>query len=467
MLRTALVILSGNALTSLLTLVRNLAVARMIPVVDYGIAATFAIAMMMVEMMSALGLQQQIVQARNGEDVRFQAGLQGFQMLRGAISALALFALAGPIAAFMKVPEATWGFQVMAVVPILNALIHFDMYRLNRSMIFGPGILATTVPALLSLISLWPLAHFYGDWRVMLWALILQAALTAVMSHVLARRPYRLVLDRAIMAQGLRFGWPILLNGMLLFLVFQGDRLIVGRELGMAVLAIFSMGLTLTLTPVLVLGRTIQNFFLPQLSAELGGAAPTPGRDPVFVGTVIMQLCALAGMILLVLTDLGADSFVRTVLGDKYADLATIILHLAVIQVVRILVSGYSTLSIAAGVSIDSMYPNLFRVAVLPFSWAVISGGGGLLALIYLAVAAECAGFLLAIALTRKYVRIPLRRVAVSGGLLVVAVAFTLANHLWGKVDEGLVLGVQVLLIAALIAAQTEFRRYFFSRAEG
>ena len=107
MLRSALLVLSGNAASSLLLLARNLLVARMILLADYGVAATFALAMAVVEMASALGLQQQIVQAKNGDDPHFQAVLQGFQLLRGIVSAAALFALAGPMADFMAIPEVT------------------------------------------------------------------------------------------------------------------------------------------------------------------------------------------------------------------------------------------------------------------------------------------------------------------------------------------------------------------------
>ena len=91
MFRSALLILSGNAATSLMLLARNLLIARLIPVSDYGIASTFAIAMAVVEMASQLGLQQQIIQAKEGEEERFQAALQGFQLLRGCMGGLVLF----------------------------------------------------------------------------------------------------------------------------------------------------------------------------------------------------------------------------------------------------------------------------------------------------------------------------------------------------------------------------------------
>ena len=68
MFKSALLLLSGNIFGSLMLLVRNLVVARLISVEDYGIAATFAISMAIVEMITALGLHQLIVQDSKGND---------------------------------------------------------------------------------------------------------------------------------------------------------------------------------------------------------------------------------------------------------------------------------------------------------------------------------------------------------------------------------------------------------------
>ena len=174
MFRSVLLILSGNAALFLLLLARNLVVARLISVENYGIAATFAITMAIVEMASQLGLQQQIIQAKDGDDPHFQAALQGFQVLRGVIAGIILFFAAGSIANFLKIPHVTWGYQVMAIVPVLNALQHFDMHRLNRQMRFWPVMLTGAVPALVSLVSVWPLYLWFGDYKVMLWAIIIQ-----------------------------------------------------------------------------------------------------------------------------------------------------------------------------------------------------------------------------------------------------------------------------------------------------
>lgn len=172
MFRTVLIILSGNATASLLTLARNLLIARLISVEDYGIAATFAISVAIVEMLSALGLQLQIVQAKDGEDDRLQAGLQGFQMLRGIFSATVLFFAAEPIAVFLGIEHAAWAFKAMAAVPLMTALVHFDVHRLHRQMRYLPEILTTTIPAALSLLATYPLYIIFGDFRVMLFAIL-------------------------------------------------------------------------------------------------------------------------------------------------------------------------------------------------------------------------------------------------------------------------------------------------------
>ncbi len=416
MFRKALLILSGNAFASLLLLARTLIIARLISVEDFGIAATFAISMAVVEMMSALGLQQQIVQAKDGNDPRLQAGLQGFQLLRGLVAGAVLFLLAGPIARLLNVEEVTWAYQLLAVVPVLNALVHFDIYRMNRTMVYLPGILTGVVPAVVSLAVVWPLAVWFGDWRVMLWSILTQAVLTVLTSHLVAERPYRLLFDRQIMAQSFRFGWPLLANGVLLFLVFNGEKLIVGRELGMAELAVFSMGITLTLTPTLVMAKSLQSFFLPQLSALRSGAqmgAPK-GQDFGILSRATLQAGLLVGAVLVVAVLLVGDPLVHVLLGPKYAELVPLLAGLAVMQALRVFKSGGSIVALACGQTENAVVANLVRVALLPVAWVVVQQGGGLVEVIWIAIAGEAIGFVVSLLLIRYRVGLSMRRLLPS-----------------------------------------------------
>ena len=431
MFRSALLILSGNAVASLINLVRNLLIARLLPVADYGIAATFAVAMSMVEMASAFGLQQQIVQARDGDDPRLQAGLQGFQVLRGLVAGAALFLLAGPFAWFLGSPQLAPAYQVLALVPVLTALTHFDVYRLTRQMRYRPIVVANAVPPIVSLVAVWPLFHWLGDYRVMLGALLVQALAMTVTSHLVAERGYRVSLDREVMRRGWSFGWPLLINNIMLFFVFQGDKMLVGRELGFEALAIFAMGVTLTLTPTLVMAKSLQSYFLPQLSA----AGDDPARFSDLAHAAI-QASMLAAAVLLLAVFLAGEAFIQMALGPKYKDLVPIFTMLAAVHAVQVLKSAPSTIALARGQTGNAAIGNVFRVSSFPIIWIVLLRAAQLEHIIWIAFAAECAGVTAAFFLVRQRVRLSLRSSTLTFGALFAVVITAVFKPFIGGMEE-------------------------------
>lgn len=456
MLRSAALILSGNAAGALMTLARNLIVARMITVEHYGIAATFAIAVSIAEMMSNFGLRQQIVQSAEGEDARFQAGLQGFSLLRGVAAGAALFLLAGPMSDFLNIPEVAWAFQIMALVPVMNAAVHFDVQRLTRAMRFWPMVLTGTVPQLFALLAIWPLSLWFGDYRIMLYSILVQSALTLVTSHIVAESPFRMVLDRALIRKSVAFGWPMLVNGALLFAVFQGDKLLVGRELGMAVLAIFAMGMTFTLTPTLLMAKSAQNFFLPQLSAA-GRADDSFAFDSL--ARAVVQVGLLNGVLLVAAIVVLGGPLVDLLLGDRYAPLQGILTSLAVLMAFRVFKSGSTVVALSRGQTSNAMLANLLRVASLPVVWWVLTQGGGLRDLILVATLAEVAGFALSLALVQRRLDVALGPVALS---LILTLAFLLLAGAgeWFALAPAMLWPVLAVALALLIWSMRDLRLY-------
>ncbi|WP_176438512.1 oligosaccharide flippase family protein [Actibacterium lipolyticum] len=460
MFRSALLLLSGNAFSSLMLLVRNLLVARLISVEDYGIAATFALSMAIVEMISQLGLQQLIVQAKDGEDPKLQAGLQGFQALRGLLAGGFLLLIAYPLANFLGVPEVAWAYQLMALVPVLNGFVHFDVFRLQRQMIYLPHILTISVPALVSVALVWPLNGIFGDYRVMLYAVLAQGVLTLVTSHLVAKTRYRATLDRSIMARGLGFGWPLLINGLLLFAVFNGEKLVIGRELGMVPLAMFAMGFTLTLTPTLVLARSLQSFFLPQLSA-----ANDPDRFER-IGAATIQANILNGLLQIAAIMLLGPLLVESVLGEKYAPLVPLLLWLSILQAVRVFKSGPAVVALAKAKTDNAMWANLCRVASLPLSWYLAANGYDLINIIWVAIGAELVAMCVSLFLLGRRVGYPLSRV---WGSIAVALGFMVALALrdWFAQDGAAPIWTSAVCIAMFglsLASMTALKGYVMAR---
>lgn len=405
MLRTGFMVFFVKALTSALSLARNLLIARLISVEDYGVAATFALIVSTVEMVSAFGLHLQIVQAKDGGDARFQAALQGFQVLRGLVSSSLLLILAGPFAAFFDVPEAVAAYRVMALVPLLNALVHFDIHRRTRGMVFWPALMTSALAITGGLLVIWPLYYWFGDWRVMLGSLIVQTLIATTVSHLVAERPYRLSLDKGLIARSLGFGWPIMLNSILLYIGMQGDRMIVGRELGMAALAIFSMGVTLTMTPTLVMTGSLSSLFLPQLSAA------QDRRDRfIHLGNVAMQAMLVMACLLVAGVAILGRPVADLLLGARYGDLLPLLIWFAILFAVRMLKNGPSLMAVAVAETRNPLIANIARGLAMPVCWYAAASSGDLLLVIWIATLGEVVSHGVALAQLRWRRIISLRR---------------------------------------------------------
>ncbi|WP_193143398.1 oligosaccharide flippase family protein [Meridianimarinicoccus sp. MJW13] len=398
MVKKIVLLLSGNVMTSVILFLRTILIARLISVADYGIAATFMISVTIMQLLSNLGLNQMIIQDNDGDDPDFQASLQGFQLLRGFVSGALLFALAAPMARFLGQPQITWAYQLLAVVPVLNGLAHFDVFRLQRRMAYGPFIATQLLPPLISVLAIWPLYMMYGDYRVMLGAILAQWLLYLLLTHLVKERRYALAFRRDILMRGVRFGWPLLANGVMLFIIYQGERLVVGRELGMATLAIFSMTLSLVQTPMGAVTRAVHQFLLPQLSA-----AKADDGEFNRMAVVMVQASALAMAVLALGIALAGPPLVLLALGEKYAPVLDFLLLMAVVELLRAVRSGLSQVALARARTLNGVVSNLPRVLAIAVAWALLIQGAGLPAVLGVAVLGEALGFIVALVLAHRW----------------------------------------------------------------
>ena len=404
MIKAASVLLGGNILLALAKFARNILVARLLSVEDFGIAATFAIVFGFIEMLAFLGLGRFLVQVRDEGLERVQATLHTLQVLRGVLVAAVLFFTAAPLAELMDVPQVAWAFQLMALLPLMQGFLHLDMARAQRDMRFGPFIKINLAAEVLGLLAIWPLYLVFGDYRIALGALLLQSALTVGFSFLVSERRYRLGFDRDLVLRALGFGWPLLLNAMLMFGVFQGDRIIVANQLGPADLGLFSLAFMLTLMPTGIFAQTINRLFLPKL-------APLQDDPAAFdvLARVVVQVGLVAGLAIAVgFSLLGAD-LLLIVFGEKYAGALGVLVWLAVMQAVRSAKTGVSIVALARAETRSPMVANIVRVLLLPVAWLALERGAGLGTVVWLAILGEACGLVVALLLLRSWLGVPIR----------------------------------------------------------
>lgn len=358
----------GQVISHACSFIRNIIVARLISQEDFGIAVTFAITISILEMTSGLSTDKLLIQAKHGNDPRFQGTAQLIEASRGLIISSILFIFAGPIAILFDAQDAKWAFQVLALLPLLKGLIHLDLHRFQREMKYIPAVSIEAISNLLVTLVAWPLCVWSKNYSAMLWILLVQAGIMMIESHIIAERRYAWSWDRIYLKECFVFGWPLLINGLLMFGIFQGDRFIIGSgdrlfqnsPYTLSDLAVYSVAFSLTLAPTLLVANISTSLFLPLLSRiqDISGQFI---RHYIFY----CRMVSLAGGMIAIPLVIAGGWIVTTVYGQKYAAAAEVVGWLAAMQALRVIRVGPTLAAMSRADTRNAMVSNMVRTSAL------------------------------------------------------------------------------------------------------
>ncbi len=431
----------GNLVTAISGLLRNVIIARLISVENFGIAATFAVTVSFVEMSNAIAVDRLLVQDRQGNNSKLQATSQAFLAIRGVLNAAVLYFAAGFIGRLFELQQLTWAFEVLALIPLLRGFAHLDVARLQRQMKFTAVIASEALPQLLTVVLATPLALYFGDYRVMLWILILQTIAQVIGSHLLAIRKYRWSWKTKFIKKIMIFGWPLLLNGFVMFGIFQADRIIVGSLFNMEMLGWFSAAFTLTLLPSLLLTRVHQSLFLPILSLKQN--LHTNFQQ---YSLLTFHICLLSGLLLSVGFLLAGPAFFLLIFGDKYSEGVTIIALLGLMQGFRLFKLGPIIIALAKGRTKLPLLTNLVRGFWIIIAVAVANTFRDIQLIVLCGVIGEFTAFIFSLIYLKKMKIVKLQKVIPT---LVVSLMCLLGAFLMA-IEH--IIGAQPLMEIALTA---------------
>lgn len=352
---------TSQVLSRGLSFLRNVIIARLISPADFGIAATFVVTVTLFELASNFGLQFFIIQDPDGENEDLQNSCHFVQLMRGVINAFIIFLLAWPISKLFHIPEAKWAFQLLAVIPLIHGLNHLDIFRFQRHVRFMPKAIVEIVSELIVLLAAWPLGIYFGDYSALLWLLIAKSIIFMITTHLVANRRYGLSVNIVNLKRIISFGWPLVINGLLLFGTQQGDRLIIGSNYDMTSLGLFSVAFTLTSTSAVMVANINRSLLLPLFSAVQNEKNRFLERYKYSI-----QLIGFISFVILVLFILYGEWLIHLIYGENYAGATVFILWLASMHTISIMRSAPTQASIAVKDTKNAMYANISRTIALP-----------------------------------------------------------------------------------------------------
>jgi O-antigen/teichoic acid export membrane protein len=400
-IRSGALVFGANIADTTAVLLRNVVLARLLTVQDFGIAATFSIMMTLMDAAQNAGISRMIVQAPDAESTALQDGLHGVQFVLGLLTALLLALLSWPYALAMGTPEIVWAYALIALVPLLRGIGHLDPYRLQRQGRFGPAVTRQLVPQLASLLAIWPAYMWLHDYRVMLVVIFVQQVAVVLASHLGAKRLFRLSFDREIVARAFHFGWPLLLNGVLMFFVFNGDRMVVSHHFGLQTLGWFSAAVTMTLTPTLLVARSLQTLVLPSMARAQNDPTKLQRLNDQLVSMVmIIYVGFVAGIALF------GEPVMSLVFGEKFRPAGPFLLLLAVMQGIRLVRAVPAITAMARAETKNPLYTNIIRGLFIPVALLVALITGDIYWMLATGIAGEAVAALASAWLARQMVGI-------------------------------------------------------------
>jgi O-antigen/teichoic acid export membrane protein len=341
-------------------LARSAILARVIGGDELGRAMVLTLTLRLAEMVSDVGIERILMQRPGDLPPALLAALHGASWLRGLGMAALLVALAFPMASAFEGGASVMVYAALAFAPLLRGGLHLDYRLAERDRRLGPLALVEGGAVLVMLMAV-PLAlAVWGDHRAMLLILLAQALAQVLLSHLVARRPYRLALDPAVLREVLGFGAPLVLNSGLMFLTFQADRLLVAGWYGWAEVAVYGVALQLAMLPAQIAGRAAGSLLAPRLRGLTGAALTTAARQAVGLH-LLAGLGFAAGFALL------APPAIALVYGAGFLPEPMLALAFGLAACARILRTPLSQLAVSLGRTGDPARANFWRaLALLP-----------------------------------------------------------------------------------------------------
>jgi O-antigen/teichoic acid export membrane protein len=440
---------SGYAGAQLLAFARNALLGHWLSKGDFGIAATITLMFQLIEMTTDLGADRLIIQAKDGDEPRLAASLHTMLVLRGTLTALVLLILAGPITTFFGIEEARWAFEAVALAPFVRGFMHLDPRRAQRRLDNRPLLITELFPQAACLVLTLPAIFLTGGYGAIVFLSVAQALLSVAASHALAERRYALSFEGDDLRRIFAFGWPILLSALPLVAVYQGDRILIGRFLGMEALAGYTAAFMITMIPGLFAAKIAHALMLPMLAEVQDEPEAFTSR---YIG--LTETTCVGAALYVSIFVLAGGAILPLAFGSSYAGQDLIISWLALMWALRMIQTVPGMALMAQGDTRPFPIAGLYRAAALIPALAAAYLGYGLAEIAAVGVAGELAS--LVYVAFRASSRISgLDRILLSRSLIIAPAAFAALGlrHLLPQ-EPGLFAALSgVILVWAMILA--------------
>ncbi|NUT01579.1 MAG: oligosaccharide flippase family protein [Sphingomonas sp.] len=304
-----------------LRLVNNVVLARLLSPPLLGLMLIVNSIRTGVELLSDVGINQNIVSNRQGHTPEFYDTAWTIMAIRGVVLGAACFALAGFFARFFDKPD------LRTILPVIALTFVFTGFQSASSALLqkqGSVARISAVEVGVAVISL--AAHVaLALITPTIWALVLGSVITSAASLVASYLiipgvRHRFILDRASAREIIFFGKWIFLSSIIYFLAMNYDRLYFAKQIPLALLGVYAIARSMADMLTSLVDKTGNMVLFPHV-ASMQSTAPEVRARLLHSRRTMLLLVAigLAGMVAV------SDAVIRLLYDSRYETAAEIL----------------------------------------------------------------------------------------------------------------------------------------------
>lgn len=362
--------LVGYGLATALRLGGNMILTRLLFPRAFGLVALVNIFNQGLVMLSDVGIEPAVIQNPRGDEPAFFNTAWTIQVMRGfALFAIAI-AVAWPLATLYHEPELVALTMVGSAAVAILGLHSTALYTLRRRLSVGRLTLIEVGAQATSLLIMIPWAY----WSPSVWPLVGGALASASFKTVASHRldvgyRNRLAWDAKSRAALTHFGKWIFGASAVAFVAAQGDRLLLGRFLGVAELGVYSIAVFMSEAVSTVITRITYGVLYP-LFSRLRADGNANLRDVYYRSRLALDALALPALGALTML---APWVVHLLYDHRYAAAGWILQALAPRVAMTCMLTPCETSLFAQGQSRWGFFRNIARLGwmlvTLPLGW--------------------------------------------------------------------------------------------------
>lgn len=247
----------------------NLILAKLLAPEVFGIIAIANVVIGAMELFSDVGVGKALIQyqgdAKKAAKVAFT-----LRIGQGLFLFLLAFALSGTIADYLQTEVLRSIIRVLGINFLIQSIGAVPMCLLSRDLKFKQQVIPNVLPALLQTTTAITLAILgFGVWSIV-WGMALFTLTQSLLYWSASPIKLGFRFDSRIAGKLLGFGLPLFASGIALFAVYNVDKSVVGKLLGMKELGYYAFAFTIINLPTTEIVYLINRVMFPTYS-QLGG----------------------------------------------------------------------------------------------------------------------------------------------------------------------------------------------------